>query len=151
MATTMTNVELSENPGFMDRYVAAMFLPHTDMTLFPEMEATLGRAAPGKDGLVRTRTVAVAGKGGTGKTTLTGLIVRALLARGQTPLLAVDADPNANLGEILGTEAPLTVGRVREAAFTGGARDIPEGWDKQSWIEYRMHEAVAEAVGSTCS
>jgi CO dehydrogenase maturation factor len=96
---------------------------------------------------MRTRTVAVAGKGGTGKTTLTGLIVRALLARGQTPLLAVDADPNANLGEILGAEAALTVGRVREAAFTGGSRDIPEGWDKQSWIEYRMHEAVAEARG----
>jgi CO dehydrogenase maturation factor len=96
---------------------------------------------------MRTRTVAVAGKGGTGKTTLTGLIVRTLLARGQTPLLAVDADPNANLGEILGAEARLTVGRVREAAFTGGARDIPEGWDKQSWIEYRMHEAVAEARG----
>lgn len=41
VATSMTNVELSEDPSFMDRYVAAMFLPHTDMTLFPEMEATL--------------------------------------------------------------------------------------------------------------
>jgi CO dehydrogenase maturation factor len=95
---------------------------------------------------MRTRTVAVAGKGGTGKTTLTGLIVRCLLERGEKPLLAVDADPNANLGEILGAEALVTVGGLREAAFVG-AREVPAGWDKQKWIEYRMHEAVAEARG----
>ena len=48
VATTMTNVELSEDPTFMERYVAAMFLPHTDMTLFPEMEATLAELSRGR-------------------------------------------------------------------------------------------------------
>lgn len=93
-----------------------------------------------------TRTVAVAGKGGTGKTTLCGLLIRELLARGHSPILAVDADPNANLGEVLGTAAKMSVGAVREQGFMG-TREIPAGWDKQTWIEYKMHEALAEADG----
>jgi CO dehydrogenase maturation factor len=96
--------------------------------------------------LTETRTVAVAGKGGTGKTTLCGLIVREMIARDASPILAVDADPNANLGEVLGTRANVSVGGLREEAFMG-AREIPTGWDKQSWIEYKMHEALAEAEG----
>jgi CO dehydrogenase maturation factor len=92
------------------------------------------------------KTVAVAGKGGTGKTTLAGLLIREMVARGASPILAVDADPNANLGEILGTRAAVTVGGLREQAFTG-AREIPAGWDKQTWIEYKMHEALEEATG----
>ncbi len=90
--------------------------------------------------------MAVAGKGGTGKTTLTGLILRELVERDEAPILVVDADPNANLGEVLGVTAPATVGGLREEAFVG-AREIPTGWDKQSWIEYKMHEALAEAKG----
>ncbi len=88
----------------------------------------------------------MAGKGGTGKTTLTGLILRELVERDEAPILVVDADPNANLGEVLGVKAPATVGGLREEAFVG-AREIPTGWDKQSWIEYKMHEALAEAKG----
>jgi CO dehydrogenase maturation factor len=95
---------------------------------------------------VAERTVAVAGKGGTGKTTISGLIIRELVRRGQAPILAVDADPNANLGEVLGTPWEVSVGGLREEAFMG-AREIPAGWDKQSWIEYKMHEALAEAQG----
>ncbi len=93
-----------------------------------------------------TKTIAVAGKGGTGKTTLAGLLIREMVARGASPILAVDADPNANLGEVLGTRAAVTVGGLREQAFTG-AREIPTGWDKQTWIEYKMHEALEEAIG----
>ncbi len=93
-----------------------------------------------------TRTVAVAGKGGTGKTTLSGLVIRGLVARGESPVLAVDADPNANLAEVLGIQPKVSVGAVREQAFMG-AREIPSGWSKQSWIEYKMHEALAEADG----
>jgi len=96
--------------------------------------------------MAETRTVAVAGKGGTGKTTLSGLIIREMVRIGAAPILAVDADPNANLGEVLGTKAAVSVGALREEAFMG-AREIPAGWDKQSWIEYKMHEAVAEAEG----
>ncbi len=55
-----------------------------------------------------SKTIAVAGKGGTGKTSITSLIIRYLLRSGRTPVLAVDADPNANLGDSLG----LKVGRM---------------------------------------
>lgn len=96
--------------------------------------------------MAATKTVAVAGKGGTGKTTLAGLLIREMVARGVSPILAVDADPNANLGEILGTQASMTVGGLREQAFVG-AREIPAGWDKQTWIEYKMHEALEESRG----
>jgi CO dehydrogenase maturation factor len=96
--------------------------------------------------MAETRTVAVAGKGGTGKTTLSGLLIRQLVERGEAPILAVDADPNANLGEVLGTPWQISVGALREEAFMG-AREIPAGWDKRSWIEYKMHEALAEAEG----
>src|SRR5660398_199631 len=73
-------------------------------------------------------------------------MVRELLRRQETPILAVDADPNANLGEILGTPVKVTVGGAREEAFMG-VKEIPTGWDKQSWIEYKMHEALSEAEG----
>lgn len=96
--------------------------------------------------MTETKTIAVAGKGGTGKSTLSGLIIRQMVALGATPILAVDADPNANLGEVLGTRAGISVGGLREEAFMG-AREIPTGWDKQSWIEYKMHEALVEAEG----
>ncbi|MBU2603878.1 MAG: AAA family ATPase [Actinobacteria bacterium] len=96
--------------------------------------------------MATTKTVAVAGKGGTGKSTLAALLIRELVGMGQAPILAVDADPNANLGELLGTRAAVTVGGLREAAFMG-VREIPTGWDKQSWIEYKMHEAIEEAAG----
>jgi uncharacterized 2Fe-2S/4Fe-4S cluster protein (DUF4445 family) len=47
VALTMTNIELSDNQTFMDHYIAAMFLPHTDMIYFPEMERILAETALG--------------------------------------------------------------------------------------------------------
>ncbi len=93
--------------------------------------------------------VAVAGKGGTGKSTFSSLLVRWLVDRGETPVLAVDADPNANLGELLGLRPSVSVGALRERSFAGEStvRDVPPGWDKRAWIEYRMHQAVAEGRG----
>ncbi|NLG67221.1 MAG: carbon monoxide dehydrogenase maturation protein [Actinobacteria bacterium] len=93
--------------------------------------------------------VAVAGKGGTGKTTFSSLLIRYLVEQGETPVLAVDADPNANLGELLGLRPSVSVGALREKSFAGEAalRDIPPGWDKRTWTEYRMHQAVAEGPG----
>ena len=57
--------------------------------------------------------IAVAGKGGVGKTTLTGLMIQYLCKNGKTPILAVDADANSNLNEVLGVEAPPTLGEIR--------------------------------------
>ncbi len=61
-----------------------------------------------------TKTIAFAGKGGTGKTTVASLLIQALLERVSGPLLAIDADPAANLHLALGLPMPTTVGEIRE-------------------------------------
>ena len=58
--------------------------------------------------------IAVAGKGGVGKTTLCGMLIQYLCEQGKGPILAVDADANSNLNEVLGVEVETTLGDVRE-------------------------------------
>ena len=58
--------------------------------------------------------IAVSGKGGVGKTTLCGLLIQYLCESGKKPVLAVDADANSNLNEVLGVEAGVTLGELRE-------------------------------------
>ena len=65
-------------------------------------------------------TIAVAGKGGVGKTTLTGLLIEYLCQKKQGPVLAVDADANSNLNEVLGVEAAPTLGEIREEIAKAG-------------------------------
>ncbi len=72
--------------------------------------------------MIRPCTVVISGKGGTGKTTIASLLIDALIAAGKRPILAVDADPNANLHEALGIALTETLGSMREEAFT---RSIP--------------------------
>lgn len=91
-------------------------------------------------------TIAVAGKGGTGKTTIASLAVRYLVNKGETPVLVVDADPNSNMGQTLGIEVPITIGSAREQGFAGD-RDIPGGMTKDQFVEYKMQEALAEGKG----
>lgn len=88
--------------------------------------------------------VALAGKGGTGKTTLAGLLVKYLKSRGRSPILAVDADSNANLNEVLGVTVEETLGGAREKMKKG---DVPSGMTKDVFIEMKMEEAVAEGDG----
>lgn len=90
--------------------------------------------------------IAVAGKGGTGKTTIASLIIRYLLKNHLVPVLAVDADANANLGESLGLEVRQTVGKIL-AEFQGEKIRIPPGMTKQNYLEYRLNEAVVESQG----
>lgn len=90
-----------------------------------------------------TKIVAVAGKGGTGKTTIAGLLVRYLQASGRTPVLAVDADPDANLAGALGMTAEKTIGGAREDFFQSKG-DIPAGIPKEAYLEVKLHEAVVE-------
>ncbi|HSO66682.1 MAG TPA: AAA family ATPase, partial [Desulfatirhabdiaceae bacterium] len=58
--------------------------------------------------------IALAGKGGTGKTTVAGMLIKYLISRGKAPVLAVDADSNANLNEVLGLIVTDTLGNARE-------------------------------------
>ncbi|OGO18722.1 MAG: hypothetical protein A2Z14_09505 [Chloroflexi bacterium RBG_16_48_8] len=61
-----------------------------------------------------TTTIALAGKGGTGKTTVSALLIKAIIARTKKPILAIDADPASNLHLALGLPMPPTVGEIRE-------------------------------------
>lgn len=87
--------------------------------------------------------IALAGKGGTGKTTLAGLLVRYMVEKGKKPILAVDADANANLNEVLGVMAGQTLGDAREEMKKGG---LP-GMTKDIFMEMRIQEALVEAEG----
>ena len=92
-----------------------------------------------------TIAIAVAGKGGSGKTTLASLIIRYLLENGNGAILAIDADPNANLGESLGLEVKETVGAII-AAFNGEKINLPLGMTKENYLEYRLNQSLVESV-----
>ncbi|MGA2192683.1 MAG: carbon monoxide dehydrogenase [Nitrospirota bacterium] len=91
-------------------------------------------------------TIAVAGKGGTGKTTLTGLVIRYLIEKRNGPVLAVDADANSNLNEVLGVGCGGTVGELREEALdTAGGR--PHGMSLDEYLDMRIEQVMVEAKG----
>jgi CO dehydrogenase maturation factor len=85
--------------------------------------------------------IALAGKGGTGKTTIAGLLIKYLVSKGKTPILAVDADSNANLNEVLGLQVNQTLGEAREEMKKG---NVPSGMTKDVFISMRLEEAVVE-------
>jgi len=90
--------------------------------------------------------IAVAGKGGSGKTSVASLIIRYLLKNGSGPILAIDADPNANLGESLGLRVEQTVGLMLDA-FQKDKINIPPGMNKQSYLDYKLNEIIVESKG----
>lgn len=90
-----------------------------------------------------TKTIAIAGKGGTGKTTFAALLAHWLTQFGT--VLAVDADPAANLHMALGMPLESTVGDIREdmlQAVKKGA--FVPGMSKQDYLEWKINEAVVE-------
>ncbi|MCR4403916.1 MAG: AAA family ATPase [Candidatus Acetothermia bacterium] len=91
-------------------------------------------------------TIAVAGKGGTGKTTIAALLIELLRERGAGPILAVDADPNVNLHELLGLEVARTVGELREETLERIA-DLPAGLPKEQYLELGLQECLVEDEG----
>ena len=88
--------------------------------------------------------IALAGKGGTGKTTTAGMLIKYLLKKNKTPILAVDADCNANLNEVLGVEITDTLGNAREEMKKG---DVPSGMTKDIFMEMKLEEALVESEG----
>ena len=90
--------------------------------------------------------IAVAGKGGTGKTSIASLIIRYLRKDGKGPILAVDSDPNANLGESLGLNTIQTIGSII-ASFNEEKINIPPGMTKEAYLEIRLNETVVESKG----
>lgn len=89
-------------------------------------------------------TIAVAGKGGTGKTTFAGFLLKHLVSAEETPILAIDCDPNTNLHEVLGLEIEDTVGNIREKALS---ESIPHGMGKQEFMNYKIQRSIVESEG----
>ncbi|MDD5245862.1 MAG: AAA family ATPase [Candidatus Omnitrophica bacterium] len=90
--------------------------------------------------------IAVAGKGGTGKTTVSALIVRLLKEKKCGSILAVDADPNSNLAEALGVTAKETIGSILDR-LSANPQEVPPGMGKDSYVEYRVQTAIVEGDG----
>ena len=94
-----------------------------------------------------THTIALAGKGGVGKTTVTGMLINYLAAKKNGPILAVDADANSNLNEVLGMKVEETLGSIREEmahAALDPNSPIPAGMPKQDYAEMKFAEALTE-------
>jgi len=87
--------------------------------------------------------IAVAGKGGTGKTTFSTLMVRYLVEKNKSPILAIDADPNSCLGTMLGTDQCQTIGDLREELLRD-KDDLPAGISKPQYVEMKVRTALAE-------
>ena len=92
-----------------------------------------------------TKTIALAGKGGTGKTTVAALLIHTLLQRVRGPLLAIDADPATNLHLALGLPMPMTVGEIREQmAETAQAGELGVAISRHDYLTHEIRMALEE-------
>ncbi len=93
--------------------------------------------------------IAIAGKGGVGKTTLGGMLIQSMCEMGKHPILAVDADANSNLNEVLGVEVEMTLGDVREEIArdenrVASEKKIPAGMAKADYAEIMFQRCLIE-------
>jgi len=101
-----------------------------------------------------TTTIALAGKGGVGKTTIAGMVIKYLAQNQPGSILAIDADPSSNLNMVLGLDLDFTVGEIREdmlqqvksTLVEGGAAmgGLPGGISKREYLEYHIRSSLAE-------
>jgi len=90
--------------------------------------------------------IAIAGKGGTGKTTIAALIARLIKEKKLGSVLAIDADPNSNLAVNLGIEPGQTIGGIIDDIARHPDK-IPAGMTKDRFVEYQVHTAISEGNG----
>jgi len=90
--------------------------------------------------------IGVAGKGGTGKTTVSGLIIKFLLKNNKKPILAIDADPNSNLADVLGIPQPKSLVEII-TEIEKIKNNLPYGIEKPKYIEMKIQEAIKEEDG----
>jgi CO dehydrogenase maturation factor len=88
-------------------------------------------------------TIALGGKGGTGKTTIAGLLIRYMLKCSMKPILAIDADSNSNLNDVLGVALQETLSDAREMMKTS----VPAGMTKDIFMEMKMEQSLVEGEG----
>lgn len=87
--------------------------------------------------------IAISGKGGTGKSTFAALVIRWLSEQRAKSILAVDADSNVNLNDILGVKIKDTVGAIREE-MKKSINNLPAGMTKQQFLEYKIQTSLVE-------
>ncbi len=90
--------------------------------------------------------IAVVGKGGVGKTTMTALLLRRLREAGETPILAVDADPSNCLGPVLGVAVEHTLAQIRDDLRSGNG-DRPPSMAKSEWLALQAEDTIVEQAG----
>ena len=90
--------------------------------------------------------IALAGKGGTGKTTIAALIIRSIKEKKLGSVLAIDADQNSNLGEVLGIKEGDSVGGILDY-ISANPDKVPSGMTKERFIQYQLQSAVREGNG----
>jgi CO dehydrogenase maturation factor len=90
--------------------------------------------------------IAISGKGGVGKTTFAALTIRFLTEELGKAVLAVDADPNATLGAMLGIQADATVADLREETLEK-KDELPKGMSKDRFVEYKIQQCIVEHKG----
>ncbi len=88
-------------------------------------------------------TIAISGKGGTGKSTVTAALIRWLNLHGQNSVLAVDADANVNLNDLLGVGPVEAIGTIREE-MKEKVSNLPGGMTKQQFLENKIHRSLLE-------
>jgi len=103
-----------------------------------------------------TTTIALAGKGGVGKTTIAGMVVKYLAESQDGTILAIDADPSSNLNMVLGLDLEWTVGDIREDMLSqvktsltaGGAAmgALPGGISKHEYLDYEIRSSLSEGI-----
>lgn len=93
--------------------------------------------------------IALAGKGGTGKTTVAALTVRYIIEKKKGPVLAVDADPNSCLNEALGVNIHMTIGRLREESLqmARNSTERPGGMSIEQLLGYKIEQSIVESEG----
>jgi CO dehydrogenase maturation factor len=89
------------------------------------------------------KTIAISGKGGTGKSTISAMIIKWLSENISKSILAVDADSNVNLNDLLGVEVSQTVGSIREE-MKEKVSNLPNGMTKQQFLEYKIQTGLIE-------
>ena len=95
--------------------------------------------------MANPHTIAVAGKGGVGKTTTCGMLIDYLCKKKQGPVLVVDADANSNLNEVLGVEVETSLGAIREEMAQAELKGtIPKGMTKADYAEFKFNSALIE-------
>ncbi|OGS21474.1 MAG: hypothetical protein A2252_07090 [Elusimicrobia bacterium RIFOXYA2_FULL_39_19] len=90
--------------------------------------------------------IAVAGKGGVGKTTFCAFLIKELINQNKTPLLAIDADPNSNLAQLLGIKYETTIADIREEIREN--KNIPASMAKSDYIDMKLNEIIVEGKGA---